>query len=254
MRVSGSLTCIGVGTIIAAHLTPATRRHIQAADLVFASHLDATSITTLQELHRDVRILCPGHDASTDSQHCDDEIAERVLEEIRRGKRVCVAFFGHPGTAATRTRMLVRAAHQEGFHTHVEPAVSVEGCIYANLGIDPVMYGCQQYDVRQIMLYRRSIDTSAYLILWQFGSAEMRSTHRRELLMKVLAREYPLEHKLITYVPPTSHAPVLVMKGTIGSLIELQASPLTAIVIPPATDLLPDREIRAHMARLGLQS
>jgi uncharacterized protein YabN with tetrapyrrole methylase and pyrophosphatase domain len=251
MRVPGSLTCIGVGTIMAAHLTPAPRGYIQASDLVFASHLDAASTLTLQALHSNVRSFSSERGSNIGSQLSDDEIVEMVLEEVRSGKRVCVAFFGHPSTAAKRAQMLIRSAHQEGFFAHVEPAISIEDCIYAHLGIDPAMYGCQQYDVRQFMLYRRSIDTSAYLILWRFGSDEMQSWSQRQLLMKVLARDYPLEHKLFAYTPPAANAPLEIKKWAVGSLMEVEAGPMTALVIPPAADLLPDLEIRSHLARLS---
>ena len=251
MMVSGSLACIGLGVLFDAHLTPATRRRIARSDVIFAEDLHAASFLALNDLHNDVRSLSSKALAESSARPIDDGIVELVLEEIRQGKHVCVAFLGHPSCGASRAHMLIRAAHQEGFPASFEPAISIEDCIYADLGIDPGKFGCQQYDVSQIMLYRRSIDTSAYLLLWRFGAEDMRPEPRRKLLLEVLAREYPLDHQVFAYVPPTMDAPAEFTTWAIGSLERIEACPLTAIIIPPAADLLPDKEIRARLVQLS---
>jgi hypothetical protein len=140
----------------------------------------------------------------------------------------------------------------------MEPGVSAEDCLYADLGIDPGKYGCQHYEASQLMFYRRSVDTSAYLILWQVAVAGDRSFAKfstgpayRQVLLDVLAREYPLDHKCFIYT-----AAVLPTQKPRIECIALQALPHTPIdlhatlVIPPATDLLPDPMIRKRLAAL----
>jgi hypothetical protein len=251
MMISGSLACIGLGVLFDAHLTPATRRRIARSDVIFAADPHAAAFLALNDLHNDIRSLWSEASAVSNSLLTDDAIVELVLEEIRHGKQVCVAFLGHPSCGTSSAHMLIRAAHQEGFHATFEPAISIENCIYADLGIDPGKFGCQQYDVSQIMLYRRSIDTSAYLLLWRFGAEDMRPEPRRKLLVEVLAREYPLDHQVFAYVPPTIDAPAGFTTWAIGSLVKIDARPLTAIIIPPAADLLPDKEIRARLGQLS---
>ncbi len=53
----------------------------------------------------------------------------------------------------------------------MEPGISAEDCLYADLGLDPGTYGCQHYEASNLMFYQRTIDTAAYLILWQPGVA-----------------------------------------------------------------------------------
>src|SRR3546814_12469546 len=76
----------------------------------------------------------------------------------------------------------------------MEAGVSAEDCLYADLGIDPGEVGCQHYEASQFMFYRRRIDPSAYLVLWQVGVAGDRSVRRfspgpahRRLLVERLA-------------------------------------------------------------------
>lgn len=94
-----------------------------------------------------------------------------ILTEVRAGKDVCAVFYGHPGVFSWPTHEALATARGEGYRTHMEPAISAEDCLYADLGIDPGRHGCQHYEVSQLMLYRRNLDTSAYLILWQAGVA-----------------------------------------------------------------------------------
>ena len=246
----GSLACIGLGVIVEAHLTPATRRLIARSDVLFVANADSATILALNKLHKDLRLLRRDHTEHCAALEIDDAIVESVLDEVRRGRHVTVAFLGHPNRASRSARVLIRAAQQEGWHAIFEPAISVEDCLFADVGIDISRYGCQHYDVLQIMKYRRSIDTSAYLLLWRFGEKELRSKPRRELLLEVLAREYPLDHQMFSYIPAMFDAPFSFMRWVVGSLPSIEAHPLMAIIIPPATDLLPDKLIDARLSLL----
>ncbi|MFK9297939.1 hypothetical protein ACJEJR_24330, partial [Escherichia coli] len=77
----------------------------------------------------------------------------------------------------------------------MEPGISAEDCLYADLGIDPGIVGCQHFEATQFMLYRRVIDTAGYLILWQVGAAGDQSMARfqtgpahRQVLADLLAQ------------------------------------------------------------------
>jgi hypothetical protein len=141
----------------------------------------------------------------------------------------------------------------------MEPGVSAEDCLYADLGIDPGRYGCQHYEASQVMLYRRRIDTSAYLILWQVGVAGDRSlakfstgTAYRRVLVEVLARDYPLDHELFIYEAATLplQAP-RIERVRLGALAEARLDMHATVVIPPASPLQPDTEIRERLAALA---
>src|SRR3546814_4438280 len=92
----------------------------------------------------------------------------------------------------------------------MEAGVSAEDCLYADLGIDQGEVGCQHYEASQFMFYRRRIDPSAYLVLWQVGVAGDRSVRRsstgrahRRLLVERLAEDYPADHVVTLYEAAT---------------------------------------------------
>ena len=49
----------------------------------------------------------------------------------------------------------------------MDPGISAEDCLYADLGLDPGTVGCTHFEASQLLFYRRLIDTSAWLVLWQ---------------------------------------------------------------------------------------
>lgn len=144
----------------------------------------------------------------------------------------------------------------------MEPGVSAEDCLYADLGIDPGKYGCQHYEASQFMLYRRHVDPSAHLVLWQVGVAGDLSLARfstgrahREVLLDVLLRHYPRDHEIIVYEAATlpTHAPRIV-RAPLRELPALTLSMHATLVIPPTKSMEPDVAIRERLAALDSMS
>jgi hypothetical protein len=144
----------------------------------------------------------------------------------------------------------------------MEPGVSAEDCLYADLGIDPGKYGCQHYEASQLMLYRRQLDTSAYLVLWQVGIAGDQSLGRfttgrayRQVLVDILARDYSLDHEVIIYVVAT--VPVQsprIERIALSDLADADIDMHVTVVIPPSTTPQPNVEIRDRLAILDLST
>ena len=258
MKTSGSLACVGLGMTLGSHITPLSRSHIENADIVFAAASDAIVEAWLTKLNRNVRSLQHFYQEGSSRRDSYRRMVEAMLAEVRAGKRVCGAFYGHPGVFASPPHKAVEIARREGYAAHMEPGVSAEDCLYADLGIDPGRYGCQHYEASQVMLYRRRIDTSAYLVLWQVGVAGDRSlakfstgTAYRRVLVEVLARDYPLDHELFIYEAATLplQAP-RIERVRLGALAEARLDMHATVVIPPASPLQPDTEIRERLAAL----
>jgi hypothetical protein len=181
-----------------------------------------------------------------------------MLTEVRAGKRVCGAFYGHPGVFAGVPHEAIELARREGYDARMEPGVSAEDCLYADLGIDPGRYGCQHFEASQLMLYRRRIDPSAYLVLWQVGVAGDRSLMRfatgadyRQVLVDVLMRDYDPGHEAIVYkvaTLPTQQPRI--DRTTIAQLPALDIDMHATVVIPPAVALEPDDQVRERLAAL----
>lgn len=241
MDKRGSLVCVGLGMMLGAHLGPRARAHIEHAEVVFAALSDPLVELWLQGMHPDVRSLQPHYGEGKSRLDTYDGMVETMLAEVRAGHRVCGAFYGHPGVFALAPHQAIARARQEGFQAHMEPGISAEDCLYADLGIDPGTCGCQHYEASQFMFFRRRIEPSAYLVLWQIGIAGDRSLRRfatgpghRQLLVDLLAEDYPLRHEVIAYEAATlaTSAPRM-GRMPLSELVHAELSLHTTLVIPP---------------------
>jgi len=159
MSGSGSLVCVGIGMTLGSHITPLARSYIETSDVVFAGLSDGIVELWLARMHPDVRSLQSFYEEGKSRMVTYRQMVEAMLTEVRAGKQVCGAFYGHPGVFAWPTHKAIEIARREGYRAHMEPGVSAEDCLYADLGIDPGKYGCQHYEASQFMFNRRRVDT-----------------------------------------------------------------------------------------------
>src|SRR5687768_9421090 len=258
MSQAGSLVCVGIGMTLGSHLTPLARDYIHNADVVFTGLSDGIIEMWIAGMNTDVRSLQSLYREGKSRMETYREMVETMLAEVRAGKRVCAAFYGHPGVFAWPAHKAIEIARTEGYEARMEPGVSAEDCLYADLGIDPGTYGCQHYEATQFMLYRRQVDPSAYLVLWQIGIAGDRSFARfstgsayRHVLVDVLLRHYPPDHGVIVYEAatlPTRTASIV--RCELRKLPSLELSMHATLVIPPAKTMESDDTIRERLAEL----
>ena len=258
MDHSGSLVCVGIGMTLGSHITPLARSYIADADVVFTGLSDGIIELWLAKMNPDVRSLQSLYREGKPRSETYQQMVDAMLSEVRAGKRVCGAFYGHPGVFALPTHKAIEIARREGFPAHMEPGVSAEDCLYADLGIDPGKFGCQHYETSQYMLYRRRIDTAAYLVLWQVGVAGDQSLARfstgaayRQVLVDVLARDYDLGHEAILYKAVTlpMHRPHI-ERISLRDLPAANVDMHMTLVIPPASRLQADPTVRQWLAAL----
>jgi precorrin-6B methylase 1 len=252
---TGSLVCVGLGMTLGSHLGPLARSHIEQSDVVFAGLSDGVVELWLQRMHPDVRSLQPYYHEGTSRMQTYRQMVEAILTEVRAGKQVCAVFYGHPGVFAWAPHKSIEVARSEGYPAHMEPGISAEDCLYADLGIDPGRFGCQHYEASQLLFYQRRIDPTAYLVLWQVGIVGDQSLARfstgaayRQLLVEVLARDYPLEHELIVY--RTATLPIQqasIGRVALGDLPQADIDMADTVVIPPARAMQVDHEMRARL-------
>lgn len=248
--------------MLGAHLAPRARNHIEQADVVFAAVSDPLVELWVQGMHADVRSLQPFYQEGKPRTETYRQMVEAMLTEVRAGRRVCGAFYGHPGVFAQVPHQAVAQARAEGFEAVMEAAVSAEDCLYADLGIDPGTVGCQHYEASQFMFYQRQIDPSAYLILWQIGVAGDRTLARvstgaafRQVLLEVLARDYPPDHEVIAYEAAT--LPISVPRTERMPLSALPSANLrmeTTLVMPPALPMRRNQAVLDRLAELERQT
>lgn len=258
----GSIACVGIGMTLGSHITPLARSHIQLADVVFAAVSDNIVEMWLERMHPDVRSLQPYYGEGKPRMATYREWVEVMMTEVRAGKRVCAVFYGHPGIFAWSPHKVIETARAEGFTAHMEPGISAEDCLYADLGIDPGTFGCQHFEASQLLFYERRIDTSGYLVLWQVGVVGDLSLKRfqtsgayRQVLVDRLAEDYPLDHPTIIYRAPT--LPIDrpdIRRVRLDELPEVHITAEETVILPPATRLKQNVKARARLAALDKEA
>lgn len=258
MSGSGSLVCVGVGMTLGSHMTPLSRSYIEQSDVVFTAVSDGVIELWLAKMNPNVRSLQSFYKEGKPRTHTYRQMVDAILAQVRLQKKVCGAFYGHPGVFAVVPHRAIELARREGFTAHMEPGVSAEDCLYADLGLDPGKYGCQHYEASQLMFYQRRIDPSAYLILWQIGVAGDQSTARfstgreyRQVLVDLLAQDYELRHEVILYKAATLpiHQPHI-ERMPLGDLPDADIDMHATLVIPPATPLRANIAVRERLSAL----
>jgi hypothetical protein len=243
---------------LGSHLTPLARSQIEQADVVFAALSDGIVEMWLERMHPDVRSL-QGYYAEGKSRLTTyREWVDVMMAEVRAGKKVCGVFYGHPGVFAWSPHKIIEVARAEGFQAHMEPGISAEDCLYADLGIDPGRFGCQHFEASQLLFYKRRIDASGYLMLWQVGLVGDLSLKKfstgpayRQVLVDLLSEDYPLSHGVIVYRAAT--LPIerpRIRHLLLGDLPQVELTAEETVVLPPAEPLKQNAAIRKRLAAL----
>ncbi|WP_153912829.1 SAM-dependent methyltransferase [Shewanella sp. TC10] len=256
--MSGSIACVGIGMTLGAHICPISKSYIEQADVVFSAVSHGITELWLQEMHPDVRSLQKYYQEGKSRQITYNEMVDAMMTEVRAGKKVAGAFYGHPGVFAQAPHKSIAMAKAEGFPAKMVPGISAEDCLIADLGIDPGRFGCQQFETSQFMFYKRLYDPSCYLILWQIGLAGDKSLSKfstgaahRQVLVELLAEKYPLEHQVILY--EAAVLPIDKIRIETLSLSELVTADIhmhTTLVIPPSQKMQLNKELVARLAEI----
>ena len=255
---TGSLVCVGTGMTLGSHISPLSRSYIEQADVVFVLVADGITEKWVEQMNTDVRSLQPYYLEGKSRMITYREMVAAILAEVKAGKKVVGAFYGHPGVFAWVPHNAIKQARELGFKAHMEPGISAEDCLIADLGIDPGASGCQHFETSQFMFYRRTIDTAALLVLWQVGIAGDRSLAKfttdseyRKVLVKLLAQYYPLDHEVILYEAATLPIqPTRIEYLPISALPDASMDLKTTLVIPPSTKAQLNEELIAELEQL----
>ncbi len=255
--MTGSLWCVGTGIRLAGQNTVINRSIIRAADRVFGIVPDEFVATYLISLNERYESLQPFYAAGKSRRRTYAEMIEHMLSEVRKGLTVCFVSYGHPGVFSYVGHQSIRQARDEGFDATMEPGISAEDCLYADLNIDPGATGCQQYEASQFMFYDHPVNPAALLILWQISIAGEHTLtrfdttpERLQVLVEHLGQWYPADHEVTLY--EAAFLPIEDARIERISLSDLPSARLdtkTTLVIPAAKALRTNPEL---LERLGL--
>jgi uncharacterized protein YabN with tetrapyrrole methylase and pyrophosphatase domain len=246
----GSIVCVGTGMTIGAHMAPIARSHIENADIVFFAGHPLMELWVMQ-MNPNLHSLQIFYAEGKDRRITYKEMVIAMMTEVRAGKKVVGAFYGHPGVFALPPHNVIKIAKKEGYAAKMVPGISAEDCLYADLGVDPGKVGSQHFEASQFMFYQRKVDPSAYLILWQVGIAGDKSAAKlrtgkayRQILVELLNVYYPNVHKVALYECPT----IAIKQPRIewialGDFVDSELSLITTMLIPPSQKLLKNQSI-----------
>ncbi len=260
-KQTGSLVCVGTGMMLGGHLTPRARSAISLSERLFMAVSDPIVEKWLENMHPDARSLQVFYQPGCPRDRTYQRMVETILSSVRKGIRVCAAFYGHPGVFACVAHRAVEAAHRAGFSARMEAAISAADCLYADLGIDPGKWGCQHYEATQFLTRKREVDSSAYLILWQVGVVGDETHSRlstgkleRQLLQQKLLRMYPEDHLMTIYEAAT--LPISSFRSEtipVKKFVTVALSQHSTLVVPPARTCEVDHETQQLLAKSRLK-
>jgi uncharacterized protein YabN with tetrapyrrole methylase and pyrophosphatase domain len=237
--VTGSLTVVGTGIQLAVHLTPIARAAIERADELLYLVRDPVTRWWITRLNANNRSLSELYVPGRARAEAYRAMVDEILTSVRAGRTVCAAFYGHPGIFVEPGHAAVRQAREEGFRASIQPGISAEDCLFADLGLDPADNGCQSFEATTFLIHEYRIERSATLILWQIGvigqlAAGPASPDGMRALVERLADDYPLEHETIIYeASPYPFIEPLVRRVPLSDLAGAEVPTLATLVIPP---------------------
>jgi len=257
--MSASLVCVGTGMTLGAHISPIAKSHIEQAEVVFSLMANGFTERWLEEMNNDVRSLQHFYQEGKNRNTTYNEMVEVILTEVRAGKKVVAAFYGHPGVFACISHRAIKKATLEDLPAFMEPGISAEDCLYADLGIDPGRTGCSHFETSQFMFYKRNIDNSAHLILWQVALAGDKSFAKfstgrayRQVLVDLLLEHYPSDHQVILYQAKGIAIDTMrADKIHLSELVDAELFMHTTLVIPPSEKMQPNDKVLALLADIA---
>jgi hypothetical protein len=257
---SGSLTVVGTGLLVAGHVTQESLSFIENAEELLYIVSEQVTARWLESVNPAAQALTDSYQVGRPRSETYEEIVERILAPVREGKRVVVAFYGHPGVFCRPGHVSVKRARAEGFPAQMLPGVSAEDCLIADLGMDPGTRGIQAFEATDFLIRHRSFDSRSMLVLWQIGGIGVADYREGELwnreglavLSRALQKHYPSNHEVIVYesavLPVSKH---LEMRMPIDSLATARATTRSTLVIPPLPDTSPDTDVLRELGVLG---
>lgn len=237
----GRLSVVGTGIRPGGHLTTEARHVLAAADDLFVL-ADSLTLSIVQGINP---VACSLQQAYMSGRQRDASYADmvaRIVAPVHAGRHVCAAFYGHPGVFVWPSHEAVRQVRAAGLPATLYPGVSAEDCLFADLGLDPAVHGCQSFEAMDFLLYARRYDPTAALVLWQpaaLGDVTRSSFSTDAVwvraLAKVLGEEYPATHLVTIY-----EAAVFPLdqprreQVALGALHTARFTQLSTLYLPPA--------------------
>jgi hypothetical protein len=255
----GSLVVVGTGIRTVGQLTVEAIAWIKKSDVVLYLIADPVAEEAIRHLNPKGAMSLRGYyGEGVNRSQSYEAMVQHILSCVRAGMKTCVAFYGHPGVFAYPAHESIRRARQENYSARMLPAVSAEDCLFADLGVDPAVNGCQSFEATDFLVHVRTIDTSSQLILWQVGVVGD-WTYKNAgydlgafpLLVSRLCELYGSAHEGFIY--EAAILPALaptVTRIALGSMTAAYVNAGSTLYVPPVRGTVLNRDVAAAMGLL----
>lgn len=219
---------------------------------------DPFAFDWIRTRHPDAVNLADCYDDYTDRRDSYRRMVEQIVEPARAGRRVCAVFYGHPGIFAQVPHTAIEQARAAGLRAVMEPGISAEACLYADLGIDPGERGVQSHEATRFLAYRYQLDPAALVLLWQVALAGNLACvgfepepGRLQVLVDKLLQWYRPDTPVILY--EAARLPIEDFRAEHLALADLPHARYeehTTLVVPPAQEAERDERWIARLEAL----
>lgn len=254
--MKGSLLVIGSGIQAGTQITSQAEHAMRDADKLFYVIPGPWAEQWMLSLNTTAESLIPLYGDNKRRLDTYGDMVEMIMSAVRQGKKVCAAFYGHPGVFVTPSHAVIDQARKEGFDAVMHPGVSAEDCLFADLGIDPATIGCYSVEATDFLVRHRRFDPASHLVLWQVGAiGHLGPTATKEkvglrLLVEVLSEDYGEEHEVILYeAAPHPDYRSRIERMPLCHLPDARLMSISTLYVPPKCETLIDEE---RLTTLGL--
>ncbi|MBI3926809.1 MAG: hypothetical protein HY319_14815 [Armatimonadetes bacterium] len=208
---SGSLIIAGLGLLTEAHCTAEVCRELERADRVLYLVDEPSKVNWILSKSPGAENLGQFYREGPPRWEFYSQIADYLVDQVRRGFDTCAVLYGHPGVFNDIGHLAVRRARESNYRAKMLPGISAADCLYADLEIDPGSDGVQSYEATDFLVHGKRFDPRSHLILWQVGNlgeAAYRWDQRvRPRCLRVLADRlisaYGRGHQTVLYTAAT---------------------------------------------------
>lgn len=247
----GELIIAGTGIKTVGQLTLDAIAAIENADIVYYVVGDPIGVEILHNINSNSVSLYDLYEEGKARIDTYNNMAQKLMESVRNGKKTCGVFYGHPGIFVYPSHEAIKIAREEGYKAVMLPGISAEDCLFADIGIDPARYGCQSYEATDFLANGKSIDPASSVVLWQIGvlgnwtfTNSGYDLKGMPVLLQKLYTYYPSTH--IVYVYEAAAYPncePIIKAVPLCHLAEAGLSAVSTLFIPPAVQAVPDINI-----------
>lgn len=249
MAGPGELVVVGCGIQLGRHVSQRVVSEIMAAESLFVL-ADSAAFDWIAGLRPDAINLTDCYGELIDRRETYRQMTAMIVDSVCAGRRVCAVFYGHPGVFAQVPHAAIEQVRSAGLEARMEPGISAEACLYADLGLDPGSRGVQSIEATRLLAYRHTLDPTALVLLWQVALAGNLAcigfepdARRLQLLVDKLSQWYRPDTPVILY--EAAQLPIEDFRAerlTLADLPNARYKEHTTLVIPPTREAERDEQ------------